>query len=90
MIKACLIIVIGDVQGVFYRHHTKKEAQKLGLSGWAKNEQDGSVTIFAQGEEAKVEKMIEWAKEGSPMAAVKNVEIVNADLTEGLEGFTIK
>ncbi len=88
--KAVKVTVKGDVQGVFYRHHTKKEAQKLGLAGWAKNEQDGSVTIFAQGEETEIEKMIDWAKDGSPMATVEKVEVVDADITEGLKGFTAK
>lgn len=88
--KAVKITVTGDVQGVFYRHHTKAEAQKLGLAGWAKNEQDGSVTIFAQGDEKAVENLVEWTKEGSPMARVEKVVVTSTDITEGLEGFTAK
>lgn len=83
------ICVEGDVQGVFFRHYARKEAEKLGLSGWIKNEYDGSVTIFAQGDEEKLLELAEWAKEGSPMAKVENVE-VNEEEIQNLKGFTIK
>jgi len=85
--KAYMIKVIGDVQGVNFRYFTKKEAEKLGLSGWVKNEHDGSVSVFVQGNHEGCQKFIEWAREGSPMSAVENIkyEIVEPDLK--LEGF---
>lgn len=84
------ITVTGDVQGVFYRHYTKKEATKLGLVGWTRNEHDGSVTIFAQGEEDKVNFLVEWAKTGSPMATVEKVETEETEVDANLKGFTVK
>ena len=53
---AVRIRVYGKVQGVFYRATTKTVADDLGLTGWVKNEADGSVTIIAEG--SKVDELI--------------------------------
>jgi acylphosphatase len=90
MIKAYLIRVIGDVQGVSYRYFAKNEAKKLGLVGWAKNEHDGSVTIFIQGEPEKVQMFVELSKEGSPMATVKDVSIKKVNPEESINNFEVK
>lgn len=84
------IIVTGDVQGVFYRHFAKKTAEKMGITGWAKNENDGSVTIVAQGSKEQIERYIEWAKAGSPMSKVENVTVEEIPKEEGLLGFGVK
>jgi acylphosphatase len=89
IMKAYTLKISGEVQGVFYRHHAKKEAQKLGLAGWAKNEHDGTVTLFIQGEEGLLAKMIAWSKEGSPLAEVEEVVVLESDLI-AREGFEIK
>lgn len=88
--KAIYILVYGDVQGVFYRHFTKKEANKLGILGWCQNEIDGSVKIFAQGAEKSIESFIEWVKIGSPMSDVKSIKTEKTQLKENLTGFEIK
>jgi acylphosphatase len=88
--KAYTLNITGDVQGVSYRYFARTKAENLGLSGWALNEHDGSVTIFVQGEEGAVQKMIEWAHEGSPMATVNDVAIKDAELDEQAKGFIIK
>ena len=41
--------VFGKVQGVFFRKYTKKEADKLGLSGWVMNTDNGTVVGVAEG-----------------------------------------
>lgn len=68
------IIVTGKVQGVFFRQSTKEQAEKLGLSGWVRNNPDGSVEIAAFGEEQAVSRLVEWSREGSPGAAVENIQ----------------
>jgi acylphosphatase len=90
MIKSFLIKVSGDVQGVSYRYFAKKEAQGLGLIGWAKNEHDGSVTIFIQGDPGKSQQFVDWAKEGSPMATVERVDVEAAEIDESLREFRVK
>lgn len=87
--KAVIIKVRGDVQGVNFRYWAKKIAEKIGVMGWTKNEHDGTVTIFAQGEPEKIEKMIDWANEGSPMSTVEKTEVIEAE-EEILSGFQVK
>lgn len=88
--KAYNLKVTGDVQGVSFRYFTRTKAENLGLAGWAKNESDGSVTVFVQGDEKSIQELIEWTKEGSPMATVNNVAIQEAEADESLKGFEIK
>ncbi len=43
------LIVYGQVQGVFFRQSAKREADKLGLVGWVRNEADGTVGVLGVG-----------------------------------------
>lgn len=65
--------ITGRVQGVFFRAETQKVAQRLGLTGYAKNEMDGSVTVYAFGEEAKLTELQKWCQEGPELAQVTKV-----------------
>ena len=69
-----LIKVFGLVQGVFFRHSAKIEAEKLGLKGCAKNLKDGSVEIIVCGEKDKINEFVEWRRNGSSMAKVERIE----------------
>ena len=69
-----LIKVSGLVQGVFFRHSAKIEAEKLGLKGCAKNLKDGSVEIIVCGEKDKINEFVEWRRNGSSMAKVERIE----------------
>jgi acylphosphatase len=81
--------VFGDVQGVFYRHYAKEMADKLNITGWIRNDPDGSVFIVAEGDEKQVDKFLEWTKEGSPTATVDNVDYSEEDYAGENEGFEI-
>lgn len=61
--------VYGRVQGVGFRYTTQYEAKRLGLTGYAKNLDDGSVEVVACGEEGQVEKLMQWLKSGGPRSA---------------------
>lgn len=70
MAQVCTIAwVHGSVQGVGFRYTTQHEAQRLGLSGYARNLDDGSVEVVACGEAENVNKLIEWLKAGGPRSA---------------------
>ncbi|HBP4202965.1 acylphosphatase [Escherichia coli] len=70
MSKVCIIAwVYGRVQGVGFRYNTQYEAKRLGLTGYAKNLDDGSVEVVACGEEGQVEKLMQWLKSGGPRSA---------------------
>ena len=65
MSKVCIIAwVYGRVQGVGFRYTTQHEAQRLGLTGYAKNMDDGSVEGVACGESERVEQLMKWLKAG--------------------------
>lgn len=53
MLQAAHIVIRGRVQGVFFRSEAENLAQKLKLTGWIRNNADGSVESFAQGEAAR-------------------------------------
>lgn len=82
--KAC---VTGRVQGVWFRKNTRDQAEKLGLSGWAVNADDGSVQVHAQGDEGQVEALMQWLWKGSPLSRVDHVQVQECQCLE-LDGFT--
>lgn len=88
--KTLHITVIGHVQGVWFRATAKEVADRLGLSGWARNALDGSVEIVAHGEEDALEKFIEWCREGPPMAKIERVVVKDEGKVPEEEGFRIR
>jgi acylphosphatase len=67
-------LVTGRVQGVYFRHSTRLEAQRLAIAGVARNLPDGSVEVIAHGEAAALASLREWLGRGPPMARVAAVE----------------
>ena len=67
------LLISGRVQGVCYRAESEKEATSLGLKGWVRNTEDGTVEMLLEGEKEKVEKMITWCHRGPDVAKVKEV-----------------
>ena len=65
----CKIWVHGRVQGVGFRYGTQAQASQLGVLGYARNLDDGSVEVLAWGEPDKVEALIAWLKAGGPHGA---------------------
>lgn len=59
------IIFHGDVQGVGFRWRARMAAQSLGLTGWVKNEWDGSVCMEVQGSRDAIERMLAQIDSGS-------------------------
>ncbi|WP_410016586.1 acylphosphatase [Sodalis sp. C49] len=70
MDKVCTAVyVYGVVQGVGFRYSTQHQARQLGLSGYARNQDDGGVEVMVCGEPAQVEKLLAWLKQGGPRGA---------------------
>ncbi len=80
MKKHISIKISGKVQGVGFRFCTYEKFVDLGLIGKAENLPEGSVSIHAEGEEGKLNILVEWAKQGPVGAKVENIEIL--ELTE--------
>lgn len=80
------VAVRGRVQGVWFRASAAREAARLGVSGFARNERDGSVTVEAEGSPEAVAAMVAWCRAGPPRAEV--TEVVVTDLEPlGTTGF---
>jgi acylphosphatase len=84
------IIISGKVQGVFFRKYAKQKADELKLTGWVKNTEEGNVELFAQGNENKIEALIQWCHQGSPKAEVESVEVKQANADADLKQFLIE
>ena len=65
--------VQGRVQGVFFRAFVEEHAQQLGLRGYVRNLPSGTVEVVAEGEQERVERLVEYLRVGPPGARVKRV-----------------
>jgi acylphosphatase len=90
MNRAVKIIVSGKVQGVYFRAATKKQADKRGIVGYAKNLADGRVEIKAVADKTAIDELISWSHKGSLFAKVKQVEITDLQTDVSFNEFSIK
>lgn len=90
MTKQIKATVHGRVQGVFFRDYTRREAQRLGLSGWVKNERDGTVSVAAAGPEDQLKKLLKFLHHGPPQAQVSAVNVSWSEAEQEDEGFTVR
>ena len=81
--------VTGRVQGVAFRAWTKGRAQALGLTGWVRNEADGSVTALIAGSQGAVSKMVAALDDGPRHARVETVTTEPADPADAPPDFRI-
>jgi acylphosphatase len=61
------------VHGVGFRYYVVSRAERLGLTGWVSNEQDGSLRCVAEGPRADLERLLDALKEGPASALVEDV-----------------
>jgi acylphosphatase len=73
--------VYGRVQGVFFRDSTRREAQRLGISGHAINLPDGTVEVLAAGPDDALAELEGWLHQGPPMSRVTRVDAVAVQVT---------
>ncbi|MFB0543626.1 MAG: acylphosphatase [Candidatus Bathyarchaeia archaeon] len=82
--------VRGRVQRVWYRRFVLDVAQERGLAGYVVNERDGSVTIFAQGEDEVLKGFLDIIKKPLRGIVVKEVDVDEVDPEPGLSYFEIR
>jgi acylphosphatase len=87
--KRAEVTVHGMVQGVFFRVETRDRARSLGLSGWVTNAPDGTVRAAFEGEDERVESMVEWCRRGPSGASVDEVDVTWVE-PHGEHGFSIR
>ena len=84
------VFLSGRVQGVFFRLTAKEWADELGIKGWIRNLHDGRVEAIIEGEEEKVNEMLELMRKGPPFALVENIEIQIEELKNEFKDFRIR
>ena len=82
-------IVLGKVQGVWFRAWTRETAHELGLTGWVRNRPDGNVETTACGDEATLKKFEQRLWEGPPLARVTEIRIEWSEADEDFTTFDI-
>jgi acylphosphatase len=87
--KAVDVLVSGRVQGVSFRAYTRQEARRLGVTGWVRNEPDGSVSGHLEGPATAVDALVEWCRGGPPAARVRRVGVIESRPT-GAASFDIR
>lgn len=72
-------IISGHVQGVWFRGSTQEQANRLEITGWAKNLANGNVEVIACGSEENLNILHQWLLQGPKNARVDNVICNNID-----------
>ncbi len=83
------VVVHGHVQGVFFRDTARRLAQRHGVSGWVRNNRDGTVEAVFEGEPEAVERLVDFCREGPRGARVERVE-VREEQPEGVAAFSVR
>ena len=74
MKKSVRLYIQGTVQGVFFRNFIKEKEEKDEVRGFVRNLEDGRVEVFLEGDNDKVDKMIELCKKGPKHSQIRKVE----------------
>ena len=69
------VVVHGRVQGVFFRDSCRSEAERSDVTGWVRNEPDGTVGALFEGDPHAVDRLVAWCRLGPPRARVARVDV---------------
>ena len=83
MKKSVRLYIQGTVQGIFFRNFIKENAEKDDVRGFVRNLEDGRVEVFLEGDNEKVDKMIDVCKKGPKHSQIRKVE----EKEEKFQGF---
>ena len=84
------VIFTGRVQGVNFRKTSMKEATKLGLTGWVRNVEDGTVEMEVQGPEEVIDELYETMKTIAPYIVIDSIDETTIDIVDDETEFIIK
>jgi acylphosphatase len=87
--RAFRATVEGRVQGVGFRYSTLQEARRLGLKGWVRNEDDASVSLFAEGAPEALDRLAAWLEVGPPGAFVTKLRLTPANPSGAYADFDV-
>ena len=84
------IVVHGRVQGVGFRAYTQATAAGMGLTGYVRNRDDGTVEIEVEGPESQIDRLVTWCRTGPTMARVDMVEAEDSKPTGEWQEFSVR
>jgi len=84
------VVAHGHVHGVFFRDSTRREAERLGVDGWVRNVEDGTVEAVFEGEPSAVDALVELCRSGPGRARVERLVVDGDWPPERLRGFEIR
>jgi len=84
------VVISGLVQGVFFRDSTRRQAERLGVTGWVRNLPDGRVEAVFEGDSARVGELVQWCHRGPPGAEVEEVGVVEEPYRGEFDRFAIR
>ncbi|MGO9409840.1 MAG: acylphosphatase [Spirochaetia bacterium] len=87
--RALRALVHGRVQGVGFRWSAVREARSLGLSGLVANRPDGTVEVIAEGDPARLARLVNWLEKGPPGARVSSVDVEWLPWSGAYNGFGV-
>jgi DNA ligase D-like protein (predicted 3'-phosphoesterase) len=87
--RAVRLAVTGSVQGVGFRAATQRRALESGVTGWVRNEPDGTVAVHAEGSADGVQRLIEFLGHGPRGGRVERV-VCTEVRPQGHEQFAVR
>lgn len=88
--SAVHMVMRGMVQGVGFRFFVREQASRFGVRGWVKNLSDGSVEVYAEGDEETLSEFIERVEEGPRFGRVTDMEMERLEPSHVFTGFSIQ
>lgn len=82
--------ITGRVQGVGFRNFTRRRARQLSVTGWVRNERDGSVRLEAEGPRQALDSLVDAVERGPRTARVEDVEVDWSNATDEFEIFQVR
>jgi acylphosphatase len=80
--------VEGRVQGVGFRYTCQEAAARLGLTGWVRNTDDGSVEVWAEGSDEQLAAFRQWLGKGPSRARVDSLDIFDISSPQNARAYT--
>jgi acylphosphatase len=84
------IKITGKVHGVGFRYFAQLKANEIGVTGWVKNNRDGTVLIMAQGDETDLNTFIDYLQIGPTRARVNKISRYKMELLSDFDIFSVK
>ena len=90
MIRRLTVHIFGKVQGVVFRSTAADEARRLGLTGFVRNEANGSVYLEGESEEKALQEFLTWCRHGPKWAQVERIEFEFSQVLRNFKEFVVE